>query len=61
MNGDVHVRFWESAGVRFPRATHRPVYRQQDLFAGSGWTPQRWVWPFLMVRRNDSRLALIAR
>ncbi len=22
MNGDVHVRFWESAGVRLPRATH---------------------------------------
>jgi hypothetical protein len=22
MSGDVHVRFWESAGVRFPRATH---------------------------------------
>jgi len=41
MSGDVHVRFWESAGVRFPRATHLPVYRQQDLFAGSGWTPQR--------------------
>src|SRR5438445_9987993 len=22
MSGDVHVRFWESAGVRSPRATH---------------------------------------
>ena len=22
MNGDVHVRFWESVGVRLPRATH---------------------------------------
>ena len=22
MSGDVHVRFWESAGVRLPRATH---------------------------------------
>ena len=22
MNGDIHARFWESAGVRFPRATH---------------------------------------
>ncbi|MGD0766739.1 MAG: hypothetical protein ABSB42_00790 [Tepidisphaeraceae bacterium] len=21
MNGDVHVRFWESAGVKLPRAT----------------------------------------
>ena len=23
MSGDVHARFWESPGVRFPRATHR--------------------------------------
>ncbi len=22
MSGDVHVRFWESAGVKLPRATH---------------------------------------
>jgi hypothetical protein len=25
MSGDVHVRFCESAGVRFPRATHLVV------------------------------------
>ena len=24
MNGDIHARFWESAGMRFPRATHLP-------------------------------------
>ena len=23
VSGDVHARFWESPGVRFPRATHR--------------------------------------
>ena len=22
MNREIHVRFWESLGVRFPRATH---------------------------------------
>jgi hypothetical protein len=33
MNGDVHVRFWESAGVRFPRATHLPLYRLEQIFA----------------------------
>ncbi len=22
MSGDAHVRFWESAGAQFPRATH---------------------------------------
>ena len=41
MSREAHVRFWESAGVRFPRATRPPIYRQQDMFAGSGWTPSR--------------------
>jgi transposase len=36
MNGDVHVRFWESAGVQFPRATHLPLYRLEHVFARSG-------------------------
>ena len=27
MSREVHVRFWESVGVRFPRATHLPLYR----------------------------------
>ncbi|MCB1953966.1 MAG: transposase, partial [Rhodocyclaceae bacterium] len=27
--------------MRLPRATHLPIYRQQDLFAGSGWRPTR--------------------
>jgi len=33
MSGDVHVRFWESAGVQFPRATHLPLYRLESIFA----------------------------
>lgn len=41
MSGDAHVRFWESAGVQFPRATHLPIYRQQDYCAASGWTASR--------------------
>ena len=24
MNREIHVRFWEGLGVRFPRATHWP-------------------------------------
>jgi hypothetical protein len=28
MNGEVHVRFWERAEVRFPRATYFRLYRQ---------------------------------
>ena len=31
MSGDVHVRFWESAGVRFPRSTHLPMHRLERI------------------------------
>ncbi|CAN5447799.1 hypothetical protein BH11PLA2_BH11PLA2_40110 [soil metagenome] len=41
MSGDVHVRFWESAGVRFPRATHLPLHRQESIFARQGWPVRR--------------------
>jgi len=36
MSGDAHVRFWESAGVKLPRATHPPLYRQEGMIARSG-------------------------
>ena len=36
MSREVHVRFWESAGVRFPRATQLPLYRQTEIYARSG-------------------------
>jgi hypothetical protein len=36
MSREVHVRFWESAGARFPRATHLPLYRQEEIYARSG-------------------------
>ncbi len=36
MSGDVHVRFWEGAGVRFPRATHLPLYRSERMLARFG-------------------------
>ena len=29
MSGDAHVRFWESAGVQLPRATHLPSAKVQ--------------------------------
>ena len=37
MSGDTHVRFWESAGVQFPRATHLPLYRFERITERSGW------------------------
>lgn len=36
MSREVHVRFWESAGVRLPRATHLPLYRQAQIYAREG-------------------------
>ena len=36
MSREVHVRFWESAGAGFPRATQLPLYRQVKRFSGLG-------------------------
>jgi len=36
MSREAHVRFWESAGVRFPRATHLPLHRQEAIFQRHG-------------------------
>jgi len=36
MNREVHVRFWESAGVQLPRATQQPLYRQEAIFGRAG-------------------------
>jgi len=36
MSREVHVRFWESVGVRLPCATRLPLYRQEGLFGRAG-------------------------
>lgn len=41
MSGDVHVRFWESAGVKLPRATHLPLHRQERIFERQGFVLHR--------------------
>ena len=41
MSREVHVRFWESAGVRSPRATRQPLYRQHQRLARDGITLAR--------------------
>ncbi len=41
MSREVHVRFWESVGVRFPRATRLPLYRLERQAARSGVTLSR--------------------
>ena len=41
MSREVHVRFWESARVRSPRATRQPLYRQHQRLAREGITLAR--------------------
>ena len=36
MSGDVHVRFWESAGAKLPRATHLPLSRPEGILTRHG-------------------------
>ncbi len=36
MSREVHVRFWERVGVKFPRATRLPLYRQSQMFGRDG-------------------------
>jgi transposase len=36
MSREGHVRFWERAGVRFPRATRLPLHRQSQILARQG-------------------------
>jgi len=41
MSREAHVRFWESAGVRFPCATRQPLYRQHQRLQDAGVTLSR--------------------
>jgi transposase len=36
MSREAHVRFWERVGVKFPRATRFPLYRQAEIYARDG-------------------------
>jgi transposase len=36
MSREAHVRFWESAGVRLPRATHLPMHRLEGILGRCG-------------------------
>ena len=36
MSREAHVRFWERVGVRLPRATRLPLYRQSEIYAREG-------------------------
>jgi transposase len=61
MSREVHVRFWESAGVRLPRATRLPLYRQSQIFARQGIELDRstlCAWAGLVLFLDDGRLEL---
>ena len=36
MSREAHVRFWERVGVKFPRATRLPLYRQAQMMSRQG-------------------------
>lgn len=36
MSREVHVRFWERVGVKSPRATRLPLYRQAQIMSRQG-------------------------
>jgi hypothetical protein len=65
MSREAHVRFWESAGVKFPRATHFPLARQERILKRTGLTvTSQTLWDQLsaLARRLDSASrALLAR
>jgi len=56
MSRETHVRFWESARVRSPRATHLPFYRQHQRMGDCGITVTRPV-----AEANGSKGDLITR
>ena len=65
MSREVHVRFWESVEVRFLRATHLPLYRQEKMFKRYGaqisrqnmvnWVAQvaQWLKPIYNYMRRE--------
>lgn len=40
MNREIHVRFWEGLGVRFPRATHFARFVRAPCICAQGQEPQ---------------------
>lgn len=65
MSREVHVQFWERVGVKLPRATYLPLYRQEQIFQRLGvnlsrqtlsdWTEQAafWLQPICAEIKNE--------
>lgn len=62
MSREVHVRFWESAGVRFPRATHLPGVAHVAWATGTSLTRNpRFVRELEAKVRKDEPVLLLCR
>ncbi len=61
MSGDVHVRFSESLGVRFPRATHLVIMARYIGSRITGWTVETLEDRFgLQINRDKTRIVRVA-
>lgn len=64
MSREVHVRFWESAGVRFLRATHLPLYRQEGICGRAGLAIPRSTlsaWATLLINERTTSRSCASR
>ncbi|KJF18508.1 hypothetical protein AXFE_05880 [Acidithrix ferrooxidans] len=50
MSREVHVRFWESQGVRFPLATHLDKGHRREL-----------IYQFIDIRKADFPINVLCR
>ena len=62
MSGDVHVRFCESLGVRFPGATHLVLLARTEQQARRAWDQlqSQFAALQLVVNQEKSRLTTLA-
>ena len=58
MSGDVHVRFCERLGVKFPRATHRNVYVRSERAGKRVMEALRGQYAKLRLRVNEDKSAV---
>jgi transposase len=62
MSREAHVRFWESAGVRFPRATRLPLNRIQGILQRIGIDlPKQTQWDMLVQFDSLAAQAIVSQ
>jgi transposase len=53
MSREAHVRFWESAGVRLPRATHLFTFLDKPEVPFDNNLAERMIRPAVIIRKNS--------